>query len=346
MKRHGVIVEPTGNLGATFNPAAVKIEEGHYVMLVRFVPKGYRKTDDDNYTSHLSLWEGSSPDNFKLTNPDAIVPGMSFDRYGVEDPRITKIGDTYYIFYTALAKGLGQPDAGDGIRIAMASTRDFKTFKKHGIIGPDRRSKAGILFESAGKIYFMWKDEKDTERTMLSTAPADFENSESWEKFWKNHDIERDELIGPQNNNYEDMGIEPGAPPIEIEEGLLIVYSSISSDFRWTISLMLLDKNDPTRVIKKTEAPSLLPEKDYELKGDVNDVVFPCGALIDNDRLYVYYGGADTICAVASESMENVRKALKPFQDKSLPDRASLLSSLCITRRKQPPAPEAVHQSN
>jgi len=122
--------------------------------------------------------------------------------------------------------------------------------------------------------------------------------------------------MGPQEGSYEDLGIEPGAPPIEIDEGLLLVYSSISSDFKWTISLMLLDKNDPTRIISKTEAPSLAPEADYELKGDVNNVVFPCGALVQDDRLYVYYGAADTICAVASEDMDTVRKSLKNFENK------------------------------
>lgn len=318
MKRHGIVARPTGNLGATFNPAATKLADKHFIMLVRSVPKGYHKIGkinefDDKYTSHLSLWEGASPDSFNLTNAEAIMPGKSFDKYGAEDARITKIGDTYYICYTSLAKGLGQPDAGDGIRIAMASTKDFKTFKKHGVIGPDRCSKAGILFESAGKIHFMWKDEKDIERTMMSPAPDDFENPASWELFWNKRDIDKDELIGPQNNAYESFGVEPGAPPIETEEGLLIVYSSISSDFKWSISLMLLDANDPTKIIKKTDAPLLLPEEDYELKGDVDNVVFPCGALIDDDRLYIYYGGADTICAVASQSMENVRKALKPF---------------------------------
>jgi predicted GH43/DUF377 family glycosyl hydrolase len=321
MERHGVVVRPEGNLGATFNPGAARDDSGKFVMLVRSVPKGYRKIGDvnqfdDNYTSHISLWESDKPETgFKLVNDAAIKPDQSFDSFGVEDPRVTKIGGKYYIFYTALAIGLGQPDANDGIRIAMASTTDFKTFEKHGVIGPDRRSKAGIVFESNGKNYFMWKDEAHEERTMLSPAPDDFEDPEEWKKFWAARDIEQDQLLGPQDNGYEALGIEPGAPPIEIDEGLLLVYSSISDDFKWTISLMLLDKDDPKKILAKSEAPSLRPEADYELKGDVNNVVFPCGALIDNGRLYVYYGGADTICAVGSESMDKVREALKPFKN-------------------------------
>lgn len=322
MKRHGIIVQPTGNLGATFNPGAMRHEDGRFIMLVRSIPKGYQKLGnvnqfDDNYTSHLSLWESKYPhEKFELKNPEALKPDTGFDRYGLEDPRITKIGDTYYIFYTALSIGLGQSNASDGIRIAMASTKDFVTYKKHGLIGPDRRCKAGTLFESAGKIWFLWKDEADVERTMLSPAPANFEDPQAWKDFWAGRDIEKDQLIGPQANHYEDLGIEPGAPPIEIPEGLLTVYSSISSDFKWTISLMLLDKNDPKKVLAKTEAPSLSPQEPYELKGDVNNVVFPCGALIDQGRLYIYYGGADTICAVCSESMDVIRKQLKPFVNK------------------------------
>ncbi|MDE1151701.1 MAG: hypothetical protein PW788_04110 [Micavibrio sp.] len=320
MQRHGIIVQPEGGLGATFNPAAIKLDDGRHVLLVRSVPKGYEKLGpvnqfDDNYTSHISQWESDRPDGgFKLVNENAIGPGTAFDKFGVEDPRITKIGDTYYIFYTSLAIGLGQPDAGDGIRIAMASTKDFKSYKKHGVIGPDRRSKAGIVFESEGEVYFMWKDEEHAERTMLSKAPKDFENPEAWKAFWQGRDIEQDQLLGPQKNAHEGLGIEPGAPPIEIEEGLLLAYSSISSDFKWTISLLLLDKNDPSKVLAKSEAPFLAPEEKYELKGDVNNVVFPCGAIIENGRLYVYYGGADTVCAVASEGMDVVRSSLKPVK--------------------------------
>lgn len=324
MKRHGIIVKPTGDLGATFNPAAVRPEDGKFILLVRSVPKGYKKIGtvnqfDDAYTSHLSLWEGKKPTAFALTNENALMPGKDFDRFGIEDPRITKIDDTYYIFYTSLAIGLGHSNAKDGIRIAMASTKDFKTFKKHGVIGPDRCSKAGALFKSGGKLHFMWKDEQNSERTMMSPVPDDFENPAAWKKFWAGRDIEKDCMLPAQNNKYEGHGIEPGAPPIEIPEGLLTVYSSISADFKWTISVMLLDKDDPSKVLAKTEAPLLKPKKDYELKGDVNNVVFPCGAIIDKGRLYIYYGGADTICAVASESMEKIIKSLKPFKSNPVP---------------------------
>ena len=319
MKRHGKIVEPTGNLGATFNPAAVKHDDGRFILLVRSVPKGYQKLGninefDDNYTSHISLWEGDAPDHFELTKAEALTPGEDFDQFGAEDPRISKIGDRYYVLYTSLSIGLGQENSGDGVRIAMASTTDFKTYKKHGIVGPDRHCKAGTLFESKGKVYFMWKDEENVERTMLSPAPDDIDDADAWKEMWDNYDIENDQLLGPQDNDYEDFGVEPGAPPIEIDEGLLVVYSSISTDYQWSISMMLLDKGDPSQVIAKTDAPFLVPQEDYELSGDVNNVVFPCGALIDDDRIYVYYGGADTVCAVASEDMKTVRKSLKPFK--------------------------------
>ncbi len=82
---------------------------------------------------------------------------------------------------------------------------------------------------------------------------------------------------------------------------------------------MLLDKNDPTKILAKTEAPMLKPERKYEREGDVDNVAFPCGALIDKGRLYVYYGGADTVCAVASESMAVIMKALKPFKNNPAP---------------------------
>lgn len=323
MQRHGIIVRPDAGLGAAFNPAAVKTGAGRYAMLVRAVPAGYVKSgdvtdNDDSYTSHLSLWEGAAPDRFSLVDSAALKPDQPYDRYGVEDPRITKIGDTYYICYTAVAIGLGQPDAGDGIRIALATTKDFRSFTKHGVIGPDQRSKAGTIFESGGRMHFLWKDEDGAERTMLSPAPDDLTDPAAWKKMWNDPSAQHRELLGPQDNRYENHGAEPGAPPIEIDEGLLMVYSSIAADHKWTISAMLLDKNDPGHIIAKTEEPILAAEESYELKGDANDVVFPCGALIDKGRLYVYYGAADTVSAVASQSMTEIMKALKPFHDRPL----------------------------
>mgnify|MGYP001294244029 CR=1 FL=1 len=319
MKRHGIIVRPEGGLGAVFNPAAAMMDDGRVILLARSVPGGYTKIGpvnsfSGNYTSHLSLWEAQKPEGpFTLKDEKAIGPEKGIDQYGVEDPRIAKIGDTYYIFYTSIAKPLDQHDAGDGIRIAMASTKDFETFEKHGVVGPDRRCKAGIVFESAGDLYFLWKDEQASERTMLTKLPAGFElkDKAAWEKVWQGRDIEADQLLAAQKNAHEGHGIEPGAPPIEIPQGLLLVYSSISTDMKWTISLLLLDKNDPSKIIAKSDAPFLKPEEDYEVKGDVNNVVFPCGAIVDKGRLYVYYGAADTVCAVASESMETVLQSLQ-----------------------------------
>jgi predicted GH43/DUF377 family glycosyl hydrolase len=319
MKRHGIIVRPEGGLGAVFNPAAAMMDDGRVLMLARSVPKGYEKIGPvnsftGNYTSHLSLWEAKQPEGpFTLRDEKAIGPEEGVDKYGVEDPRIAKIGDTYYIFYTSIAKPLDQPDAGDGIRIAMASTKDFETFEKHGVVGPDRRCKAGIVFESAGALYFLWKDELAAERTMLTPLPKGFDlkDQKAWDELWHGRDIEADQLLAAQKNAHEGHGIEPGAPPIELDEGLLLVYSSISSDFKWTISLLLLDKNDPSTIIAKSDAPFLKPEEDYEVKGDVNNVVFPCGAIVDKGRLYVYYGAADTVCAVASEGMDKVMQSLK-----------------------------------
>ena len=318
MKRHGVIVAPYDSIAATFNPTIIRHGDD-YRLLVRAVPAGYEKIGDvnefdDRYTSHLSLWEGKTPTEFSLIDEKAIGTDQVFDAFGAEDPRITKIGETYYICYTSLAIGLGHANAGDGIRIAMASTTDFRTFKKHGVIGPDLRSKAGILFESCGRLYLMWKDEHVVERTMLSPAPADFEHAEAWSEFWHDHTVKHYQLLGPQKNSYESRGVEPGAPPIAIEEGLLLIYSSISMDFKWTISALVLDPENPAHILLKTERPILIPQEEYELRGDVNNVVFPCGAVIDNEVLYVYYGAADSLCAVARMGMDELCAVLKPYK--------------------------------
>jgi len=97
------------------------------------------------------------------------------------------------------------------------------------------------------------------------------------------------------------------APPIRVPEGWLMLYHAVDANMIYRLGLVLLDGENPTRVLKRTDEPILQPEAEWEVEGDVKNVVFTCGAVLLGDDLWVYYGGADTVIGLAKG---NVREFL------------------------------------
>lgn len=290
-----------------FNCAAIKYKDDIY-LLPRVIKKGYtpkkgERRGYDNYISEIWLAKGDGK-NFILENLPIIKPEYEYEKYGCEDSRVTKLGDDYLITYTALSV---EAFSGKGDRIALASTKDFSKFKKYGIIGPDFNSKAGAFFPEKinGKIVFLFKDRKNSV-IKITLFDGDVFNMANWQKHWDNHKSEENILISQRENTWEDYGVEVGAPPVKTDRGWLLIYSAISKDKKWTIGAVLLDLKDPRKVIARSKKPLLEAEMDYEKNGDIPDVVFPEGALVKEDQLFVYYGAADKRCCLATIELKDV----------------------------------------
>jgi beta-1,2-mannobiose phosphorylase / 1,2-beta-oligomannan phosphorylase len=314
---------------AVFNPSVV-YDEGVFKMLYRtypdiFEPKAPRLNRPGfyfkNQISHIGYAESKDGINFDRREKSFISPSEDYDKYGCEDPRITKIGDTFYITYTAIDTPLHDKDPNTKIRIALATTKDFVTVEKHGIIGPPKQSKAAAFFPenvNGGKVGLIMTISPDSTNSHVVIRYYDSidevmnQTDDSWTKFLE---TSQNEAI-LQTKWWLHRGPELGAPPVKTDHGWLLIFSNESMSDSWTIGAALLDLNNPNKLITRTPGYILQPKTDYERKGIVPNVTFPEGVLIVGDELYVYYGSADTVIGLATCKLKDLFDYILSFRGK------------------------------
>ncbi|MBN1644151.1 MAG: hypothetical protein JW856_04970 [Dehalococcoidales bacterium] len=236
-----------------------------------------------------------------------IKPEYDWEKFGCEDPRVTKIGDKFYIFYTSLSKF---PFCADCIRVGVAITRDFKkVVEKHPVT--TFNSKAMSLFPEKidGRYAAVLSVNTDLPPTRIAVAYFDHEEQMWSPTYWEGWYSLLNEHIIPLEKSPEDH-IEAGAPPIKTKYGWLLLYSYIENYFAppavFGIEAVLLDLHDPRKIIARTDKPLLVPREEYEKYGKVPNIVFPTGAMVKDNVLYLYYGAADTTCAVATAKLDDL----------------------------------------
>lgn len=316
---------------AVFNPCVVR-DDDIFRMLYRTYPSTLREAAPrlhrpgfrlKGQVSYIGYAESNDGIHFKQRKVPFIEPSEPYDQYGCEDPRITKLGETFYITYTAIDAPLGEREAPDAVRpnvrIALATTKDFRAITKHGIIGPHARSKAAAFFPEPvanGKI------------GMLLTVNADSANSAVHLRMYDSLEA----VLGSSENDWDaflsqtqpllktewwlNRGPELGAPPLKTNRGWLLVYSAESMSYSWSIGAALLDLDEPQKLIARTPGSLLEPVTHYEREGIVPNVTFPEGAVIVGDELYVYYGAADTAIGLARCKLCNILDYVESFRGK------------------------------
>ncbi len=293
---------------ATFNGCPIKEKNNQINIFYRAIsaPQNISKN-----TLHLSsIGQATSKDNgLNYANRNLLVkPELKWEKYGCEDPRVTKIDDTYYIFYTALSKF---PFEAEGIKIGLAKTKDLKKIKKYPVT--HFNSKAMALFPEKinGKFWAILSVNSDRPPTEIGLAcfnkEKDIYSKKYWNDWYKNRDKKRLNLELSSSDHFE-----VGAPPIKTDEGWLLIYSYIRNYFIsnkktvFEIRAVLLDSKNPFKVIGYSKSPLLIPEKEYEIYGQVPEIVFPSGGYVENDKLHVFYGGADTVCCGVEYDLDEV----------------------------------------
>lgn len=297
---------------AVFNPA-VLYENGLFRMLYRTYPDTLKESAPrltrpgfrfHNQVSYIGYAESTDGKHFIRRDIPFISPEADYDRFGCEDPRITKFEDTYYITYTAIDAPIGGSKT-PNVRIALASTKDFITVQKHGVIGPPIKSKASALFceqVNNGKIGLALTISSDSTNSHVAIR---YFNSMSHlltysEKDWRlflDSSLEKALL---ETKWWLHRGPELGAPPIKTKEGWLFIYSAEAMSDTWTITAALSDLKEPHKLISKAPGYILQPVTKYEREGLVPNVTFPSAAVIVREDLYVYYGAADTVIGMAT----------------------------------------------
>ncbi|MFH0773363.1 MAG: hypothetical protein V1922_03560 [bacterium] len=292
---------------ATFNGSVIK-DNGLYHLV-------YRAMGDEQIIRKRKLrlsviGKADSIDGIHFQNRKIFIkPEYKWEQYGCEDPRITKMDGKYYIFYTALSS---YPPNWKGIKVALAISDDLKTISKKHLITPFNAKAMTLFPEKINNLYTVLLA-VDTDNPPCHIGFAQFEKMETlWdESFWDNwYRNLNTHLVRLKRVNSDQAEI--GASPLKTEHGWILLYSYIkhylservSKKFR--IEAVLLDLNNPKRIIGRVETPLLTPGADYELNGTVPNVIFPEGALIEDNTIKIYYGGADTCCALATINRDDL----------------------------------------
>lgn len=245
--------------------------------------------------SHLRVARSKDGVNFEIERQPALVPEHELEAWGIEDPRVTQIGDTYYITYSSASSR--------GVGAALAETKDFRSFKKHGMmLAPE--NKDVVLFPEPiqGKYVAMHRP-----------VPKSFGAPEIWIAespdllHWGNHRF----LMGLSEQGWDSARMGGGAVPIKTQQGWLALYHGADSKHRYCMGAVLLDLHDPGRVLARSSRPFLEPEADYEVNGFFGKVVFSCGALLEGDTVRMYYGAADEVMALADVPLQDILDTLE-----------------------------------
>lgn len=250
--------------------------------------------------SYIRIARSRDGHHFTVDDQPFIYPSNEQEAFGIEDPRVTQIGDTYYIYFSVVSPvGIGE---------SLVSTTDFVTTRHHGMIfGPDNKDVLIFPEKINGKYYALHRP------TMKSIGNPEIWIAESDNLlYWGNHK----HLLGLRDGMWDSGRIGGGAVPFKTDKGWLELYHGATSDHRYCMGAVLLDLNDPTRVIARSGKPVMEPEAEYEKQGFFGDVVFSCGAVIDGDTVKMFYGVADTSMACAELSVKEILDSLEYLEAK------------------------------
>jgi predicted GH43/DUF377 family glycosyl hydrolase len=276
-----------GAVNAVFNPAVTRFE-GETLLLAR--------VEDRTGISHLAVATSANGlTDWAVDLERSISPDLSShaERFGIEDPRITRIGEEYMIVYTGYS--------GDGALVALASTRDFRTYERRGVVMPPEDKDAALFpCRFDGRFALLHRP--------VSATPSAAHIWLSWSpdlRHWGDHTI----LLRAREGGWWDAHkIGLCAPPLRTRQGWLLLYHGVRTTAAGSIyrlGLALLDLETPERVLARSREWLFGPEMPYERIGDVDQVVFSCGWQLgeDGDTLWIYYGAADTSICVATASL-------------------------------------------
>ncbi|HTH81754.1 MAG TPA: hypothetical protein VL490_02390 [Mucilaginibacter sp.] len=320
VKKEGVILTTTDlefENDGVLNPAVIK--EGDEVHLF------YRAVRKGNFsTIGYCKLIGPLTVAERKTSP-LISPEFDYEKHGMEDPRLVKINDTYYLSYIAF-------DGNDALG-AIATSTNLVNFEKQGIIVPQlkcsefdelAKNNSSVIERyrqdyNAPDVIIMDKDlvffprKVNGKFTFLHRIKPDIQIaavndlSELTPGFWKDYLVNlSDHILLTPRCAHEISYVGGGCPPVETEQGWLIIYHGVQhfdKGYEYVACAALFDLDNPKKEIARLPYPLFKPELDYELTGDVDDVCFPTGTALFDDTLYIYYGAGDDIIACASVSL-------------------------------------------
>ena len=270
---------------AVFN-AAMVYEKGQFHMIYRATDIGghkrfgrYINTFGYAVSKDLLTWE-------RQTKP-ILSNDVPQELRGPEDPRIVKIDNTFYMTYT----GFGGRFRGD-FRICLATSTDLINWKRRGVL-LDEPNKNSALFSKKinGRYCLLHRRKPD----IWVTYSDDL-------KTWDNHK----KIVTTRPNNWENVRIGIAGPPVLIDDGWLLFTHGVDSTNAYRLGVVLLDRDNPEKVLARQNTPIIEPELDWEINGFIPNVIFSCATVLHDDRVYCCYGGADTVIGMAYIDLKDI----------------------------------------
>jgi len=282
------VLSPRGDgfeSAGVFNPAVVK-KDGKFVMLYR--------AQDKKGTSRLGYATSDDGVNFARRPEPVMTPETDYEKDGgIEDPRLVKIDNTYYLTYTAYNKKDAQ--------LCLATSADLIHWERKGIIMPAYKGRWNVNWTKAGAIVPQKINGKYWMYFMADADKAPNQMGVAYSTDLVNWTEPLDRPVLPRRPGYFDsFVVEPGPPPIITKDGIFMVYNGADDKIVYAAGWVLFDKNDPTKVLARSDKPIFGAEREWEKIGQVPNVVFVEGMVRDGNRWLFYYGGADKYVGVAA----------------------------------------------
>ena len=244
--------------------------------------------------SHLRLARSRDGVHFSVDDTPTLIGDGDLEAFGIEDCRVVKIDGTYCLTYSAVSSS--------GVGVGLITTEDWHTFSRKGMAIPPSNKDCALFPRKVDGSYwamhrpsgvgiggnFIW----------LAKSP-DLE-------YWGHHAC----IAKTRPGMWDEQRIGAGASPICTRAGWLAIYHGANHAMRYCLGALLMDLNDPTKVIARSIEPIMEPLEDYETKGFFGNVVFTNGHIHEGDRLRIYYGASDEVICGADFSVEEILKSL------------------------------------
>jgi predicted GH43/DUF377 family glycosyl hydrolase len=290
----GPVISPQGDgweSAGTFNPSVI-LRDGKIVMLYR--------AQDKAGTSRLGYAESSDGIHFTRRSEPVLSPEKDYEKDGgVEDPRLVRFDDTYYLTYT----GYNKKDA----QLCLATSKDLIHWDRQGVILPAYKGKWNVRWTKSGAIvpekiagkywmYFLGTSADNLDQMGLATSTDLLHWTEATDV----------PVLPARAGSFDSRVAEPGPAPLVTPKGIVLIYNGADDKLVYRTGVAVFDKDDPRVLITRTDVPLFAPEKPWEKVGQVPNVVFVEGMLRQEKRYLFYYGGADAKVGVAEAARYSV----------------------------------------
>ncbi|MGA7752352.1 MAG: glycoside hydrolase family 130 protein [Candidatus Sulfotelmatobacter sp.] len=275
------VIAPRGNgweSAGTFNPAVLE-RAGKIIMLYR--------AQDKQGTSRLGYAESADGIHFTRRDQPVLSPSEDYEEGGgVEDPRLVRFGDTYYLTYT----GYNKKDA----QLCLATSKDLIHWDRKGVIMPAYEGNWNVKWTKSGAIvpekingkywmYFLGTSADNKDQAGLASSLDLLHWTEATQT----------PVLPVRPGKFDSRVAEPGPPPIVTHDGIVLIYNGADDQLVYRTGIAIFDRNDPRKLLWRGGEPVFAPEKEWEKVGQVPNVVFVEGMVRQRNHYLFYYGGAD-----------------------------------------------------